>query len=96
MSTNTLRTLRLIVLDDNDTDNLFVRLPEHVASELKVDEFNDFIPLMITVANQVIYTSWNGGLAETLNNEGACVWTCQSLLWPMRDSVWILSLPPNI
>jgi hypothetical protein len=59
-----LQNLRLIVQDN--PKNLFVRLDAQTITDLTGDRIQrDFLPLAISIADQTIYTSWNGGLIET-------------------------------
>ena len=59
------QNLRLIIVDDDDDDtgNLFVRLPLNIANDLSARNSDiGFIPLSISILDNIIYTSWNGGL----------------------------------
>ena len=59
------QNLRLIIVqnDDDDTGNLFVRLPLKTATDLSATNCDiGFIPLSISILDNTIYTSWNGGL----------------------------------
>jgi hypothetical protein len=59
-----LQNLRLIVQDD--PNNLFVRLDAQAIIDLTGDSIRrDFLPLSISIADRIIYTSWNGGLIQT-------------------------------
>lgn len=65
MTNEGIRNRKLRLLVQNDSENLFVRLPLQTANDLSPRHSDTgFIPLSISLSDHTIFTSWNGGLVS--------------------------------